>query len=189
MTLRIIGGRWRGRKLATLPTLETRPTASRTREALFNILAFRIRDARVLDLFAGSGALGLEALSRGAARAVFVENDRNACEIIAKNITLCNAGNQAELRRCGVEDFRSPAGGFDLVLLDPPYGRNLVHTALAHLSRENLLTPGALVAAEHESGFSPAYDAANFALTQSRVYGRATLSFFEYQPYESAQND
>lgn len=189
MTLRIIGGRWRGRKLATLSTLETRPTANRTREALFNILAFKLHDACVLDLFAGSGALGLESLSRGARRAVFVESDRKACEIIVRNIALCDAGDQAELYRRGVEMFCGPAGAFDLVLLDPPYGRGLVNATLVHLAQERLPRPGALVVAEHESGLAPVYDTATFALTQSRIYGKAALSIFKYQPDESAQND
>lgn len=184
MSLKIIGGEFGGRKLLTLPDLGTRPTANRMREALFNILAFSIKGANVLDLFAGSGALGLEALSRGAARLTLVENNRKACEIITKNIALCNVQNRARLVCGPVERFLNPGGRYDLVLMDPPYERQLVDGTLKLLAAGDLLTPRAAIVAEHETGYIPVFDENDYRLIQSRTYGKGTLSFYEYKPFE-----
>lgn len=180
MSLKIIGGDFGGRKLLTLPDLNTRPTANRTREALFNILAYEARDAYVLDLFAGSGALGLEALSRGAQQAVFVESDRKACEIITKNIALCKVEDQARLYHGKINSFQGQPQGFNLIFMDPPYARNLVSETLAHLAKAQIPAAGATIVAEHESGLALEFDENVFTLAQTRVYGKASLSFFKY---------
>lgn len=179
--IKIIAGEFRGRKLFTPPDLNTRPTANRTREALFNILAFRLKDAHVLDLFAGSGALGLEALSRGAADVVFVEDDRKTCEIIAKNISLCGVMARAKAHCVKVQNYRHFGGKFSLVLMDPPYKQQLVEQALNMLAKSDCLANGCEIVAEHETGYLPAYDDAFFELTETRTYGKAALSFFVYK--------
>lgn len=184
MSLKIIGGEFAGRKLLTLPDHKTRPTASRMREALFNILAFDIKGRRVLDLFAGSGALGLEALSRGAAAVTLVENDRKACEIIAKNINLCKADERVRLICRPVERLQNTDACYDLVLMDPPYGQQLVDSTLRLLAAKGLLPPQATVVAEHETGYAPSFDPKAYRLMQSRTYGKGTLSFYKYQPLE-----
>lgn len=178
MSLKIIGGDFGGRKLVTLPDIETRPTANRMREALFNILAFDIRGRRVLDLFAGSGALGLEALSRGAACVTLVDNSRKACEVINKNIALCNMQDRAKLVCRSVEDVILPGEQFDLVLMDPPYSRGLVDNTLKFLAAGALLSPQAMVVAEHETGYAPVFDENAYRLLQSRSYGKGKLSFY-----------
>lgn len=184
MSLKIIGGEFGGRKLLTLPDFKTRPTANRMREALFNILAFDIKGRLVLDLFAGSGALGLEALSRGAAGATLVESDRKACEIIAKNINICKAGERARLLCRPVERLQNTGECYDLVLMDPPYGGQLVDGTLRLLAAGGLLRPQATLVAEHETGYAPSYDTNDYRLVQSRVYGKGTLSFYKYKPLE-----
>lgn len=168
----------------TLPDLHTRPTANRTREALFNILAFDIKNANVLDLFAGSGAVGLEALSRGAASLTLVEKDRKACEIIGKNIEICKVQTQAKLICGPVERFDSGGVRYDVILMDPPYGLQLVDAALKLLAAKNLPQAAAIVAAEHETGYIPEYDEKFFRLMQSRSYGKGTLSFYQYNFFE-----
>lgn len=185
MTLKIIGGAFRGRKLATLPDRQTRPTANRTREALFNILAFDIKNANVLDLFAGSGALGLEALSRGAAGVTLVEKDRKACEVIHKNIELCKMQARARLICGPVECFDGAGELYDVILMDPPYGLKLVDAALNSLAANNLPRADAIVAAEHEAGYIPEYNAKIFRLIQSRSYGKGALSFYQYIEVQS----
>ncbi|MEM8655061.1 MAG: 16S rRNA (guanine(966)-N(2))-methyltransferase RsmD [Pseudomonadota bacterium] len=135
--MRIIAGQWRGVPLATVgkgdPGAHLRPTSDRVRESLFSMLTHRdaIDGAHVLDLFAGTGALGFEALSRGAASAVFVENGRVGQKLITENIKKLGAGDQAKLVRA---DATKPNGlessGFDLVFLDPPYGKGMGERAL-----------------------------------------------------------
>jgi 16S rRNA (guanine966-N2)-methyltransferase len=147
-TLRIIAGQWRGRKFR-FPPLDIRPTPDRVRETLFNWLQPRIEGARCLDLFAGSGALGLEALSRGAASAVFVEQQRAAAAAIEALLTAWQATGGAVF--C-TEAHRylaaAAARGFDLVFLDPPYGSGAMLAAANALER-GWLAPGARVYVEH----------------------------------------
>lgn len=155
---RIIAGALRGRVLATPEGLATRPSSARVRQALFDILAHApwakdgsgqaIAGRTVLDVFAGSGALGLEALSRGAARASFIESDRAACQAIRRNIEACRAGDRAVLIAADALAPPRAAMPHDLVLLDPPYGMGLVPCALDALAEAGWIAPGALIAAE-----------------------------------------
>lgn len=150
---RIIAGVWKGRALVAPDGLATRPTAGRVRQALFDILlhASWARQAvvgrQVLDVFAGSGALGLEALSRGAARVDFIEQDRAAIAAIRRNIAACRAEDRAQLV---VADALAPPRGspHDLVLLDPPYGQGLVERTIAALDTAGWVAPEAIIAAE-----------------------------------------
>jgi 16S rRNA (guanine966-N2)-methyltransferase len=150
--MRIVGGAWGGRRLQTPPGDATRPTSDRVREALFSILGERVAGARVLDLFAGSGALGLEALSRGAADATFV--DSAAAPVKALTANLEALGAKAEVRRQDALRFlgsaRSQARDYDLVFLDPPY--RLANRLGGRLSEElpHVLAPGATVVTESD---------------------------------------
>ena len=146
---RIIAGAWKGRKLAVPEGLETRPTNARARQAVFDILAHapwcELRGAKVLDVFAGTGAYGLEALSRGAVSAVFFEQSRPALAALRQNIAACGAS----ARVVAGDVLAVPAGEpHDLVFLDPPYGQDLVRQALAALRARGWLAPGAIVVAE-----------------------------------------
>ena len=147
--MRIIAGRWRGRPLLAPPGSATRPTADRVREALFSMLTSRLgsfEGLQVADLFAGSGALGLEALSRGAAHCTFVEKDRQALEILRRNIDRLGAGERADVRAQAVEHV-SP-GPCDLILMDPPYGQGLAQPALDRLHRLGWIGAGTWIALE-----------------------------------------
>lgn len=151
--MRIIAGRWRGRTLAAPTGADTRPTADRARQALFDMLmhspwaAGALRDAYVLDGFAGTGAMGLEALSRGAARATFIENGRPALAVLRANIAACKAET---VSRVIAADIRKPPRGepAGLVFLDPPYGKDLVPAALSALAGAGWIAPAALIVAE-----------------------------------------
>ena len=152
--MRIVAGAWRGRTLAAPAGATTRPTADRVRQALFDMLLHAPWGGRealdgvaVLDAFAGTGALGLEALSRGAARATFMENDKAALAALRQNIAACGA--EAACRVLGVDATRPPPGApCGLVFLDPPYARGLVPQALAALGAAGWMARGALVVAE-----------------------------------------
>ena len=148
-TLRIIGGAWRGRRLRFPPSPEIRPTPDRVRETLFNWLAARVPGARCLDLFAGSGALGLEALSRGAAHVTFVERDLAAGREIAARLAEWGA-HAASVEHADARKFleRTPAAPFDIVFLDPPFASTLLDEAAARLEQGAWLSDGALIYVE-----------------------------------------
>lgn len=178
--MRIVAGAWRGRTLIAPPGTATRPTADRVRQALFDILMHApwagragIEGALVLDVFAGTGALGLESLSRGAARAVFVESARPALTALRANIEACRASD-----RCVVlpVDALSVAAGerADVVFLDPPYGQDLVVRALARLRAVGRVGPGSLIVAESGRD-EPVLDVA--ALSE-RTHGAARLTIW-----------
>lgn len=168
--MRIIAGRWRGRKLVAPAGLGTRPTSDRAREAVFSMLASRIgsfEGLRVADLFAGSGALGLEALSRGATHCVFVDNDRAAIEAIRANIAALGA--PGEVLPGGAEYAHIP-GPLDLAFLDPPYRSGLAAAALERLP----LAPGGLASVETERDEPVA--AAGLEEEAVRTYGKARIT-------------
>lgn len=178
--IRITGGELKGFVVAGSARGAVRPTTALVRQAVFNVLGERVAGARVLDLFAGTGALGLEAISRGASRVVFIELDAQACRAI-----------RATLERAGVADrghvvqARLPAGlgrvegPFDLVLMDPPYDGDVADAVLAGIG--DLLAPGGLVVYEHRSGYNPPERPPNLRRVQSRVYGDSAVTFYTRQ--------
>jgi 16S rRNA (guanine966-N2)-methyltransferase len=181
--MRIVGGRFRGTALATPSGHEIRPTSDRVRESLFNILlhgieGFEIEGARVLDLFAGTGALGLEALSRGASYAHFVEDEVEARGLIRRNVETVGATGVTKIyrrdaTRLGEVGTLRP---FNLIFADPPYGRGLAEQALASASGGGWLAPGAVVVVEERASaaFVPPE---NFTLVDRRAYGDTAIHF------------
>jgi len=185
MNLRIIGGQFRGKKLHSVPGNLTRPTANRVREALFNILAPEVRASRVLDLFAGTGVLGLEALSRGAQSVVFVDNHPLPRSVIQKNIVACGYEAVARVLRVDLgSDFFWPTvagNGFQLVFMDPPYNKGLVVPTLVRLHAAGLLSEDATVTVEHSPLESIGEEAVQpFVLKDQRKYGKTLVSFLRY---------
>ena len=140
--MRVITGSARGRRLKELEGMETRPTTDRVKEGLFNVLQFDIEGRRVLDLFAGTGQLGIECLSRGAASAVFVDKRPDAVKLIRENLKLCDLTDRARVvAGDSMEFLKSVREKFDLVLLDPPYQAELLEAAIAHIARHDLSAP------------------------------------------------
>lgn len=180
--MRIVGGRFRGRSLAGPSGQAIRPTSDRLRESLFNVLAHAYDDpvegARVIDLFAGTGALGLEAVSRGARHALFVDDGTEARALIRGNVETLGLGGTTRIFRRDATKLgpMPPQEPFTLAFLDPPYGRDLAPRALASLRDGGWLAPGALVlveeAAEVDLGEQPGY-----ALLERRDYGDTAVSF------------
>jgi 16S rRNA (guanine966-N2)-methyltransferase len=174
--MRIIAGAAKGRRLEA-PTSGTRPLTGRVKEALFSILGERVPGASVLDLYAGSGSFGLEALSRGAASVVFVERDGEAVEVLERNAAAVGLGG--EVRVSDVATFLAGAGpGFDLVLVDPPYAMEdaEVDTVLKLVGER--LSEGGTVAVHRRVG-GPAPEADNLRLTDRRRYGDTELWLYE----------
>jgi 16S rRNA (guanine966-N2)-methyltransferase len=182
--VRIIAGRYKGRRLVAPPGTATRPTADRARQALFDMLMHApwaeaaVRNAAVLDVFAGTGALGLEALSRGAASAVFIESARPALEALRANIAACEATGFC---RVLAGDARMPPRGTprDLVFLDPPYGQGLVPLALEALRAAGWLAPHTLILAEVGAAEPP--PAASVLLAERR-FGAARIYAWRPEP-------
>jgi len=178
--MRIVGGAWRGRRLATPRTEAIRPTSDRLREALFNVLTHAYDDvvegARVLDLFAGTGALGFEALSRGASYALLVDDGAEARSVIRTNIEAFGAEGVTRLFRRDATRLgpAGPAGRFSLVFCDPPYGRDLAPSALAGAAAGGWLTEGALAVVEESSAASVTLPA-GFAELERRAYGETVV--------------
>ena len=173
--MRIIAGSWRARQLEAPPGHATRPTADRVRETLFSMLASRLgsfEDLRVADLFAGSGALGLEALSRGAASATFVENDAQAVATIRRNASKLGAEDRVDVR-AGSALALPPAGPFDLVFADPPYGLGAGTAAVEAVAKAQWLARGGWMSVE--TARNDAVDPGLFKLAASRDVGRARL--------------
>ena len=182
--MRIIGGEFKGRAIAAPQGRDTRPTGDRAREGVFNILAHAewssgVAGRRVLDLFAGSGALGLEGMSRGAAFALFVETDSGARGMIRDNIEALGLYGTTRIHRRDATDLgQKPAGlgaPFDLVFLDPPYGKGLGERALAKLREGGWIEAGALAVFEVGADEAPA--AAGFEALDERSYGAAKVLF------------
>ena len=178
MGMRIITGTRKGAKIFAPKGRSTRPTGDRVREAAFRLIG-PVDGAKVLDLFAGSGAMGLEALSRGAARAVFVESDREACRVIERNLAKLDLSGaeivQADARRALASDAAS-GRRYDLILIDPPYEDypQLQKTLASYLPR--LLEPGGVVVLETESRLEPELP---LELRTSRRYGSARLTVYD----------
>lgn len=177
--MRIIGGEWKGRRLFAPEGMDTRPTSDKVREALFSIIQTHVPDARVLDLFAGSGALSLEALSRGAEAAVLIDSSRKAAAAIRRNIELCGAAEYAKLIPSEWQAAISLLKGqsFSLVFLDPPYRlTDSYRDAADRLIREGLLSDDALIVMEHnrEAVLPPLNPA--LELYSTRRYGDTCLS-------------
>ena len=181
--MRIGGGKFRGIQVVAPSGKKTRPTGGRLKKSLFDILALRLADARVLDLFAGAGALGLEALSRGASHVTFVERNRAAANAIRKNLEKLRLTKQAELLQRDAESAIKFLGGgheaFDLVLLDPPYRADNHAALLQKIGSASLAKPGGLVILEHHHKTPLADTYASLAKVREVRAGESCLTFFE----------
>ena len=147
--MRVITGTARGRRLKDLPGMETRPTADRVKEGLFSALQFDIEGQRVLDLFAGTGQLGIEALSRGAGSAVFVDHSQVAVNIVRENLKIAGLADRARVVSGDSMEFpHSVREKYDIIFLDPPYAAGLLEPALEYISKFDILAPHGIIVAE-----------------------------------------
>lgn len=175
--MRIIAGERRGKKLLALEGEQVRPTTNMVKEALFNILQFNIEGRRFLDLFAGSGQIGIEALSRGAAEAVLVDVNRDAVKVIQKNVDSAGFTGRARVVPSGFEGYlRGERGRFDVAFLDPPYAAGLMEKALA-LTAERM-APGGIILCEHGSREELPERAGEFIKHKVYKYGKTSVTAY-----------
>jgi 16S rRNA (guanine966-N2)-methyltransferase len=175
--MRVIAGEWRGRKLSAPKGDATRPTADRTRETLFSMLTSRLGSfdgLHVADLFAGSGALGIEALSRGAAHCLFAEQDRAALDVLRANLAALGAEARADVRSGSVLSLGIAPRVYDVILMDPPYGTGAGVVALDKLAR--LGWTGAASWICIETSTAETIDVAGFEIETERKVGKAKLT-------------
>ena len=177
--MRVIAGKARGTQLKTPEGMLTRPTADRVKEALFSIIQFDLPGAEVLDLFGGTGQLGIEAISRGAKRAVFVDMQEKACRLIRENLKKAHMEEQASviqgdylayLERCQEQ--------FDLIFLDPPYAEVFLETALKRITEIDILRSGGIIVTERplEKALSAEFD--GFTRSRDYKYGKTVLTLY-----------
>ena len=182
LLMRVITGSARGAKLETPDGLETRPTAEAVKEAVFSMLQFELEGRRVLDLFAGGGQLGIEALSRGAAYAVFVDSGKKAAECIKKNLEHTGLSRRAKVV-CGDCFGYLPRAGekFDIVLLDPPYGQDLAAKALEGAAA--ITDPEGVIVCQTSRNDAMPEKAGDFTMTVNRRYGKTAVRLYRHAGY------
>jgi 16S rRNA (guanine966-N2)-methyltransferase len=184
MALRIISGEFKGRKLRSVQGTKTRPTANRIREAIFNILAPQIRNCSVLDLFSGTGAYGIEALSRGAAKAVFIDVDGDCISVLQANIKSLGLERRAKLIRWDLTKnlncLQPLAMTFNLVFMDPPYNKEMITPTLSNLHLSQSMVNGARLIVEHSNREPLIAAQLPFEIKDQRRYGKTLVSFLLY---------
>ena len=182
--MRIISGNLRGKKIRSIKGTKTRPTSDRIRESIFNIIAFDVENACILDLFAGTGAFAIEALSRQAKFAVFIDISNKAVSTIRENIRLCNLGDRTKVIKWDVTknlnciEQQNPP--FNLVFMDPPYEKFFLKPALLNLHLSCCLKEGCLIIVEHSLREPIPKEPTVFKITDQRKYGKTLVSFLNY---------
>ena len=179
--MRIVGGEARGRRLRSVPGNRTRPTADRVRQSIFDLLGQRMDGLSVLDLYAGTGAMALEAISRGAARAVLIEKDARSCAAILHNVDELGFGARCRLIRGELPDALGPLRGeqFDLVFSDPPYALKAAQQTIDALSTNHLLAPGARLVLEMDRRESSPVPPSGMSIADDRRYGGTRVLVLE----------
>lgn len=183
--MRIISGTSRGKKLCQIRGQKIRPTSDRLRESIFNILAARLQGSCVLDLFAGTGAMGIEALSRGAKSAVFIDKLQDAISAVQMNLNACKLMPEASVKKWDIiKNLDCLCTGrypkFDLVFIDPPYKKEMVEPALANLFATKSLKQNALIIVEHSIDETLPDNLPGFLKIDRRKYGKTLVTFFNY---------
>lgn len=174
--MRVISGIRRGLKLKAPDGINTRPTTDRVKESVFNIIQAHLPANKVLDLFSGSGALGIEALSRGSENCVFVENGREAYSITEYNLNLSKLSDKARLLFIDSMSYlKSACESFDIIFLDPPYNKGFISPVLQLISERNLLADDGIIVVETEKGGEAAVHP-DFIIIREATYGKTVIN-------------
>ena len=177
--MRVITGKARGVVLKTPDGMETRPTSDRVKEALFSIINFDIPNAAVLDLFGGTGQLGIEALSRGAKSAVFVDAGDPACKLIRENLRRTKLEGQGKVVRSDyLQYLRNCKEKFDIIFLDPPYAEVFLENSLKKLSEIDILQSGGIIVCERPLGKELPWELAGYTRSKDYKYGNTLLTLY-----------
>ena len=181
--MRVISGTARGKKLTTLEGLETRPTLDRVKESVFNILQFNIKNAKVLDLFSGSGALAIESLSRGADKAILCDNSYRAIKVINKNLEDTRLKEKTIVIKkdyiYALDEIKKENKKFDIIFLDPPYKTNYIYKSIEKIAEYNLLTEEGIIVAETDdkNKIEEIKNIKNIEIYDTRRYGIVFIIF------------
>ncbi len=177
--MRVISGRARGVSLKTPSGMQTRPTADRVKEALFSILQFELPGKLVLDLFGGTGQLGVEALSRGASYAVFVDASEDACCLIRENLKRTKFSDEAKVIRSDYLNYlKSTSDKFDIIFLDPPYAEVFLENALKIITEIDILQSGGIIVTERPVGKELSLDFEGLSRSKEYKYGNTLLTLY-----------
>lgn len=177
--MRVIAGKARGTQLKTPEGMETRPTIDRVKEALFSIIQYDIPGTAVLDLFGGTGQLGIEALSRGALKAVFVDSREAACKIIRENLKRTGMAEQGRVVRGDYLDYLEHCKEkYDIIFLDPPYAEIFLEKALNRITEIDILHSGGIIVAERPLGKELPFEFNGFTRSRDYKYGKVVLTFY-----------
>ena len=183
--MRVITGKARGVNLKTPDGLKTRPTTDRVKEAMFSIIQFELPGTRVLDLFGGTGQLGIEALSRGAKSAVFVDSGEQACALIRENLRRTKLENDARVVRADYLEYLQRCNDkFDIVFLDPPYAEVFLENALKKLTQIDILQSGGIIFAERPVGKELPWEFEGFSRSRDYKYGSTLLTLYRRDSIE-----
>jgi 16S rRNA (guanine966-N2)-methyltransferase len=180
--LRIIAGEFKGKKLIPIKGAKIRPTSDKIKAAIFNILGSSVKDKKILDLFSGTGALGIEAVSRGARFCVFIDNDKYSLSIVNKNVKLCRIQNRTRIIKKDIVssdkiiDYANYP--FDILFLDPPYKENIIDSVIKKIGKTIFEDLKVTIIAEHSIKIKPSEIIAPFILYDIRKYGKTAVSFF-----------
>lgn len=179
--MRVITGKARGRKLETLSGDDVRPTTEKVKESVFNIIQFDIEGRRFLDLFAGSGQMGIEALSRGAKTAVFVDASKNSMNVIKKNLMSTGLVGAKTVMSDSISYIKNCDEMFDIAFLDPPYKTGLLQSALSHLPKN--MNKGGRIICEHPSDEQPLQTVGDFVIEKQRRYGKIIITVYIHKDF------
>ena len=177
--MRVITGKARGVALKTPDGMKTRPTSDRVKEAMFSIIHFDLPGTKVLDLFAGTGQLGIEALSRGAKSAVFVDVQETACRVVQENLRRTKLAEQGKVIRADYLSYLSKCvEKFDFVFLDPPYAEVFLENALKKITEIDILQSGGIIVSERPVGKELSCDFEGFSRSKDYKYGNTLLTLY-----------
>ncbi len=181
--LRVISGSARGHKLKTIKGIDTRPTSDKVKGSAFNIIAAEIVDSNVLDAFAGTGSLGIEALSRGAKKAVFIDKSIDSCGIIRENLAHTKLADQAEVYltdyKSGIERLYRKGYKFGLVFLDPPYNKNFIQNTLKLVAKNDIINDDGIIVAEHSHSDKLPESCGKLKAVDTRKYGDTMITIYK----------
>lgn len=174
--MRVISGSARGKKLLCAEGKDIRPTLDRVKESIFNIIAFDIPNAFLLDMFSGSGALGIEALSRGAENAIFLDCDETSISVTKQNLKATHLESLATvIKTDSIEYVKSTDRKFDIIFIDPPYESDLYEKSLNAIKESSALTDNGFVLLEYDSEITPEFDLCGFEIVKEKKYGRVKI--------------
>lgn len=192
MTLRVISGKARGLKLDSPKNQDVRPTTDRVKESLFNIINPYIRESNILDLFAGTGSLGIECLSRGAKNCVFVDKSKDSINIIKSNVKKARVENESTILNVDFKDavkrLSSQNQKFDVIFMDPPYYENMFIECLKIIDELNLLYEDGIIIVEHDTKDLFDESIGNLVKSRDKKYGNTTLTFYKLEAQDEQED-